>query len=198
MKNLTRIKDSMKAERLPALFPLKAKTPLGDFHMIIERWTDTKGAPVDVVRASGFGSLSSLRKRLPPELISISLSGKPSGSPAGLHPYQKAIVSYFKGDARAFDSVRFAQSGNDFSEKVWKAIASIPYGETVSYQKLALMAGNPKAVRAAGTACGANRLILFVPCHRVLRSDGGVGEYLYGKKRKKSLLEHEVSNAHRT
>lgn len=81
--------------------------------------------------------------------------------------------------------------GTAFQEAVWQALRNIPAGETRSYAELAAVAGNPRAVRAAGTACGANHLAVVIPCHRVHRSDGSMGGYAYGVDRKVELLERE-------
>ena len=70
-------------------------------------------------------------------------------------------------------------------------LSDIPYGKTISYKELADLAGSPGGVRATGTACGKNKLVLLIPCYRVLRSDGAVGDYLYGAEIKESLLRHE-------
>jgi AraC family transcriptional regulator of adaptative response/methylated-DNA-[protein]-cysteine methyltransferase len=81
--------------------------------------------------------------------------------------------------------------GTAFQEAVWNALRAIPAGETLSYAQLAAAAGNPKAVRAAGTACGTNPVAVVVPCHRVHRADGGVGGYAWGPDRKRALLRRE-------
>ncbi len=83
--------------------------------------------------------------------------------------------------------------GTVFQEAVWRALRTIPRGETVSYAELAAMAGRPGAVRAAGTACGANGVAVVVPCHRVTRRDGSIGGYAYGPERKRALLDRERS-----
>lgn len=81
--------------------------------------------------------------------------------------------------------------GTAFQQAVWAALRAIPPGETRSYGEIAAAIGRPGAVRAAGTACGDNVLAVLIPCHRVLRSDGGLGGYAYGTERKKALLERE-------
>ncbi|MDF7777752.1 bifunctional DNA-binding transcriptional regulator/O6-methylguanine-DNA methyltransferase Ada [Sphingomonas sp. AOB5] len=81
--------------------------------------------------------------------------------------------------------------GTAFQEAVWEALRAIPQGETRSYAQLAAAAGNPKAVRAVGTACGSNHVAVLIPCHRVTRTDGGVGGYAYGPDRKRVLLKRE-------
>jgi AraC family transcriptional regulator, regulatory protein of adaptative response / methylated-DNA-[protein]-cysteine methyltransferase len=81
--------------------------------------------------------------------------------------------------------------GSAFQEAVWQALRAIPAGETRSYAQLAAAAGNPRAVRAAGTACGANPVGIIVPCHRAQRSDGSMGGYAYGIDRKRVLRRRE-------
>lgn len=81
--------------------------------------------------------------------------------------------------------------GTAFRQAVWAALRAIPPGETRSYADLAAAAGRPRAVRAAGTACGANELAVLIPCHRAVRSDGGLGGYAYGLDRKRALLARE-------
>jgi AraC family transcriptional regulator of adaptative response/methylated-DNA-[protein]-cysteine methyltransferase len=81
--------------------------------------------------------------------------------------------------------------GTAFQEAVWRELARIPPGESLSYAALAARAGRPQAVRAAGTACGSNRIAILIPCHRARRGDGSPGGYAYGLERKASLLERE-------
>ena len=81
--------------------------------------------------------------------------------------------------------------GTAFQEAIWQELRRIPAGETRSYAELAAAAGNPKAVRAAGTACGANHVPVVIPCHRVQRADGGIGGYAYGVERKLALRRRE-------
>lgn len=85
----------------------------------------------------------------------------------------------------------FDVKGTAFQEAVWQALRAIPAGETRTYSELAAVAGNPKAVRAAGTACGANHLAVVIPCHRAQRSDGTMGGYAYGVDRKVELRKRE-------
>ncbi|MEN3973325.1 methylated-DNA--[protein]-cysteine S-methyltransferase [Sphingomicrobium sp. XHP0235] len=81
--------------------------------------------------------------------------------------------------------------GTAFQESVWRALQDIPPGETRTYAQVAAAAGRPGADRAAGAANGANRIAVLVPCHRVIRSDGGLGGYAHGLERKRRLLEAE-------
>lgn len=81
--------------------------------------------------------------------------------------------------------------GTAFQEAIWAALKAIPAGETRTYSELAAAAGNPRAVRAAGTACGANHLCVVIPCHRAQRTDGSMGGYAYGVDRKIVLRRRE-------
>lgn len=81
--------------------------------------------------------------------------------------------------------------GTAFQEAVWNALRQIPPGQTRSYAEIAAAAGNPKAVRAAGSANGANPVAVLVPCHRVVRADGSIGGYAYGEEMKRELLRRE-------
>jgi AraC family transcriptional regulator of adaptative response/methylated-DNA-[protein]-cysteine methyltransferase len=82
-------------------------------------------------------------------------------------------------------------AGTAFQEAVWQELRRIPPGETRSYAQVAAAVGKPSAVRAAGSANGANNVAILIPCHRVVRSDGSLGGYAYGLDRKAKLLERE-------
>ena len=84
--------------------------------------------------------------------------------------------------------------GTVFQQQVWQALQKIPYGETRTYRDIAIAINKPKAMRAVGSACGANPVALIIPCHRVLRSDGGMGGYRWGIERKRKLLAIERQN----
>jgi AraC family transcriptional regulator of adaptative response/methylated-DNA-[protein]-cysteine methyltransferase len=85
--------------------------------------------------------------------------------------------------------------GTAFQEAVWRALRRIPLGETRSYAQLAAEVGSPGAVRAAGSANGANPIAVLIPCHRVIRSDGSIGGYAYGVELKEELLRRERNGA---
>lgn len=102
-----------------------------------------------------------------------------------------AVRRYLAGDVAALDDLAVDTVGTPFQERVWKALRSIPVGDTWSYAELAAAVGSPGAVRAVGSANGANPVSLIVPCHRVVRSDGSLGGYGGGLDRKSWLLEHE-------
>ena len=82
--------------------------------------------------------------------------------------------------------------GTEFQKQVWAGISKIPVGATVTYQQLASSIGRKSSVRAVASACGANPVAIVIPCHRVLRSDGGLGGYRWGVERKKELLLREA------
>jgi len=99
---------------------------------------------------------------------------------------------YFAG--QPFDTVTLpvrVEGGTPFQNEVWDAIRQIPHGEVRSYRWIAEEIGNPKAVRAVGSAVGANAVSIFIPCHRVIRSDGTLGGYGGGIERKRQLLALE-------
>lgn len=83
--------------------------------------------------------------------------------------------------------------GTAFQKRVWKALCDIPAGETTTYTALAKRIGSPKAVRAVGSACGANAIGVAIPCHRALRSDGSLAGYYWGVTRKRALLAKEAT-----
>ncbi|MBL0170790.1 MAG: bifunctional DNA-binding transcriptional regulator/O6-methylguanine-DNA methyltransferase Ada [Gemmatimonadaceae bacterium] len=85
--------------------------------------------------------------------------------------------------------------GTAFQQRVWRELTRIPRGETITYAELARRVGSPGAVRAVGSACGANPTAVIVPCHRVLRSDGALGGYRWGLERKADLLAREADTA---
>ena len=84
--------------------------------------------------------------------------------------------------------------GTAFQEAIWQELRKIPAGETRTYAEIAAAAGNPRAVRAAGSANGANNVAVLIPCHRVVRSDGSLGGYAYGEKIKAELLRREQAD----
>ena len=103
----------------------------------------------------------------------------------------------FKQTARAvdssgpYDTIVLDVSGTDFQRAVWDQLRKIPAGETRSYGDIARAIGKPKAVRAVGSANGANNLAIIIPCHRVIGSDGGLAGYAYGRAIKEKLLRRE-------
>ena len=110
---------------------------------------------------------------------------------APLDEARRELDLYFEGKLTEFGLPLDWQLSRDFRRRALRAIARIPYGQTRSYTQIATSAGNERAVRAAGTACGTNPIPVVVPCHRVLRSGGGLGGYGGGLPMKESLLRLE-------
>ncbi len=104
-----------------------------------------------------------------------------------------AIVRYHEGDLGAVDAVVVRQRSGAFLEQAWDVLRTVPAGAPVSYTEYAAKAGRPAAVRAAAAACARNAAALFVPCHRVLRTDGSLGGFRWGLPVKRWLLEHEAT-----
>ncbi|MGH8380646.1 methylated-DNA--[protein]-cysteine S-methyltransferase [Pseudomonas sp.] len=102
----------------------------------------------------------------------------------------RQLDEYFAGKREVF-KVRLAPLGTPFQREVWQALQRIPYGTTCSYSDLAGQIGRPRAVRAVGTANGANPIAIIVPCHRVIGSNGTLTGYAGGVERKQLLLELE-------
>lgn len=103
----------------------------------------------------------------------------------------RQLDEYFSGRRQAFDLAVDLRLVDGFRRTVVGHLPEIPYGSTATYASLAQMAGNPKAVRAAGSACANNPVPIVVPCHRVVRSDGKIGNYLGGTEMKAALLAME-------
>lgn len=123
-----------------------------------------------------------LRRRFP------GLELRPSGA---LGDFVDPLRAYFAGDFAALESVPVDLGGTPFQREVWAALRRIPCGRTVSYRDLARSIGAPSAVRAVGTANGANPVSIVVPCHRVIGADGRLTGYGGGLERKRWLLAHE-------
>jgi AraC family transcriptional regulator of adaptative response/methylated-DNA-[protein]-cysteine methyltransferase len=114
----------------------------------------------------------------------------PGDSPV-LTALSDQLERYFDGTLQEFD-LPLELPGTDFQRAAWKALLTIPYGQTRSYRDQAELCGKPAAVRAAGTANGANRVLIVVPCHRVVSSDGSLAGYSGGPWRKRWLLDFEA------
>ena len=103
-------------------------------------------------------------------------------------------TDYLSGDISAINRVDVRQQGSPVQDAVWSTLREVPPGKPLSYSQLAQEIGRPKAARAVGSACGANRVAPFVPCHRVIAADGSLGGYGYGLAVKGWLLAHEEAN----
>ncbi|MGK8436253.1 methylated-DNA--[protein]-cysteine S-methyltransferase [Ectopseudomonas hydrolytica] len=131
------------------------------------------------------------------QLLLMELDSRPwrieeSWQPASreLDAVCRQLDEYFAGKRRRFE-VRLAPRGTAFQQAVWQALQAIPYGRTCSYSELAGVIGRPHAVRAVGTANGANPISIIVPCHRVIGRNGSLTGYAGGLPRKQQLLELE-------
>ena len=126
--------------------------------------------------------LASIRRHYSSEIV--------NGTNGHLKKLSTELVEYFAGERREF-SVPLEIVGSTFQRRVWQELRVIPYGETRSYEDIAISVGSPKAVRAVGTANGSNRIAIVIPCHRVINKGGKLGGYGGGLDRKKYLLELE-------
>lgn len=148
-------------------------TPLGDLSLL---------ARDDVIVAAGFAPAATMAARLPDEPLVMR---------GDLGRLSAAVAAYFDGDLRGLDDLPVSQPGGAFHQAAWKIMREVAPGETITYAELASRAGNPNAVRAAGSACARNLIAPIVPCHRVVRTGGTLGGYYYGLPTKQWLLAHE-------
>ncbi|WP_080796554.1 methylated-DNA--[protein]-cysteine S-methyltransferase [Corynebacterium pacaense] len=102
-----------------------------------------------------------------------------------------AVGAYYRGELDAPARIPVHQESGEFRTHAWDVLRGVGPGDTVSYRELAELSDRPAAIRAAAGACAMNAAALFVPCHRVLRSDGGLGGFRYGTEIKRSLLARE-------
>jgi methylated-DNA-[protein]-cysteine S-methyltransferase len=153
------------------------QTPAGPFTIV---------ARGDAVLAAGF--TPDVSQLLP--LVHPSL--RDGRADADLDLIVKATEAYFDGDLAAIDAVPVTQhSGGGFLAPAWETLRTVKAGAPVTYTEYARLTGRPAAVRAAAQACARNAAALFVPCHRVVRTDGTLGGYRWGLDVKRWLLEHE-------
>ncbi|WP_062519550.1 methylated-DNA--[protein]-cysteine S-methyltransferase [Demequina silvatica] len=127
-----------------------------------------------VVRSSGFRSMRDTVAALP---VRLQARGWVEGD---LPRVSEAVDAWLAGDGDAITRVPVHQEGGPFFQELWAQLRTVPSGSSVSYQELAAMAGRPRAMRAAGTACARNNIAPFIPCHRVVKSGGELGSYGYG------------------
>ena len=121
--------------------------------------------------------------------MAAQLCGDPTVAAADEDPDVAAVLAAVEGHRTPLPPVDLR--GTAFQLDVWAALQRVPAGRTVSYAELAADAGHPTAVRAVGSACGANPVAVIVPCHRVLRADGALGGFRCGTDRKIALLTRE-------
>ena len=160
-------------------------TPVGPFTLL---------ADGDGVCAAGFtGRPETLQRRLDPRRRAALL--RPAGDPDAV---AGRVLAYLAGETGALDEVVVAQPGDPAQQAAWRALRTVPAGQTISYKQLGALAGladpatDPLGAQAAGAACASNHVAVIVPCHRVLRADGRLGGYGWGVHRKAWLLGHET------
>lgn len=119
----------------------------------------------------------------------LQATSEPGSSPPA-EQLGAELAAYFAGESCEF-TTPIQSVGTPFQERVWAALLQIPLGETCSYGDIARQVGDARAVRAVGTANGANPISILVPCHRVVRTGGALGGYGGGLDRKRWLLDHE-------
>ncbi len=153
------------------------KTPVGALSLISRE---------HILIASGFTSQDEL-------IASISKQDRQLESERVNHiPIISDLVSdYFDGDLRALDGIKVDQEGEKFSQSAWRVMRKITPGKTITYADLAKRAGSEDALRAAGSTCARNLIALVIPCHRIVKTGGALGNYAYGLKYKQWLLSHE-------
>lgn len=155
-------------------------TPDGPFTVIV--------TPDGTVLASGWTEdAESLVALIHPELRPASLDADPAAARAAL----EAVEAYYAGDLEAPRRIPVRQKSGPFREQAWEALRTVAPGERLTYSEYAARAGRPAAVRAAAGACALNAAALFVPCHRIVRTDGSLGGFRYGFPLKDSLLSFE-------
>ncbi|MGB3708309.1 methylated-DNA--[protein]-cysteine S-methyltransferase [Gordonia sp. (in: high G+C Gram-positive bacteria)] len=141
------------------------------------------------VYASGWThSLEYLESLIHPELRTTDLFEKPGG------PVTEAVLQYYDGHTTAPSHIQVRQQAGPFITDAWVALRKVRAGTPVTYRQLAELAGRPTAVRGAAQCCVRNAAALFVPCHRVMRTDGSLGGYRYGLELKEDLLRREAES----
>lgn len=113
------------------------------------------------------------------------------GGDAGFEALVAKVVGFIEAPALGLD-LPLDIRGTAFQQRVWQALREVPAGSTASYTEIAERIGAPKSVRAVAQACAANALALAIPCHRVVRNDGGLSGYRWGVERKRELLDREA------
>ncbi len=161
----------------------------------------TPDGPFTVVVSDGVVLASGWTDEVPALVALIH----PSLRPAGVEPVAAddpraavataAVVAYYAGDTEAIAAVPVRQVSGPFRSHAWDTLRTVAPGHPVTYAEYAALSGRPRAVRAAGSACALNAAALFVPCHRVLRTDGSLGGFRYGLAVKQSLLDREAASA---
>ncbi|MFC8921062.1 methylated-DNA--[protein]-cysteine S-methyltransferase [Cellulosimicrobium sp. NPDC057127] len=158
-------------------------TPDGPFTLVV--------AADGAVLASGWtDDVAELVALVHPSLRPADAEPVTEDDPA-VSPAVGAVRAYYAGDVHAIDDVPVRQASGPYRAHAWDVLRTVEPGDPVTYTRYAELSGRPAAVRAAAGACAMNAAALFVPCHRVLRTDGSLGGYRYGLAVKRSLLDRE-------
>jgi len=165
---------------MPAILGYEIKTPWGP----IATFVDVAKEPV--VIGAAFSEIPKFLKKSGHKLNIVEFK-----SDAKLAGVTSVVKSWVDGDLDAFKSLKVRQSGGEFTQDVWTVLRKVKGGQVISYADLAAKAGRPLAVRAAGTAMAINLIAPIVPCHRVVKTGGAVGNYGFGVDLKVKLLAHE-------
>lgn len=170
-------------------------TPAGNGDFVRTAWIETPVGPMVAGATShGICLLEFTDRRMFEKQMEIVRRRFACAAIPGEHPHldelRRQLDAYFRRELREF-TVPLDAKGTPFQELVWKLLLTIPYGETWSYEQLAVAAGNPAAVRAVARANGMNRIAIVIPCHRVVNKNGQLGGYGGGIWRKTTLLELE-------
>ncbi len=121
--------------------------------------------------------------------FSDAILDRDRGLPDG---WMDALIGYLRGEPIHLD-LPLDVAATPFQRKVWNTLRAIPYGTTQTYRQAAQRIGRPDATRAVAQACASNPVALIIPCHRVVRADGGLGGYRWGIERKRALIAHEAA-----
>jgi methylated-DNA-[protein]-cysteine S-methyltransferase len=154
---------------------------------------DTPLGPLTLLASDGVLRAASFTDR--PEEVRSHLGGADRDQELrrtrDLGPVADALRAYFDGEVHAIDGLAVEQAGNAWFQAAWKVMREVPAGETISYRELASRVGDAGNARVAGFACARNQVVLVVPCHRIVRTGGSLGDYYYGLDVKSWLLRHE-------
>jgi methylated-DNA-[protein]-cysteine S-methyltransferase len=176
---LDRLADGAARRGLVDVAVAPVETPIGPLLLAV---TD-EGVVRVAFEGEGFDHvLEQLAARVSPRVLE---------APRRLDPVRRQIEEYFDGRRTEFELPVDMRLAHGFRRRALGVVAAIPYGHTKSYKEVATSAGSPSAVRAAGSACATNPVPIVVPCHRVLRTGGGLGGYGGGLDRKEQLLRLE-------
>ena len=159
------------------LFITTSKTPIGNLNLIADE---------HVLLGANLSNISALKAGL-----DVADQIREIKVVKSIPIISDLISDYFDGDISAINGISVRQPGATFSQAAWKVMRKVKAGAVISYADLADRAGSSAAVRAAGSACAKNGIMLVVPCHRIVKSGGALGNYDYGVNKKEWLLRHE-------